>query len=408
MNVQAAAAPAGLPTIVLRGMRLLVVGFAASVHMARYLELLVDSGWDVHLFDSQVTPWPHPELPAVTVHPAAPCDPPHNGVRIARPPADAGDGFTGRVAHLDAVVEAVAPDVVHSHELQHGGALVAGLRRRRGGRLPAPWLVTNWGSDVYWWGRVRSRAPLIRSILGACDYYGAECHRDVALARAFGFRGHVVGVWPVAGGIDVEHAARLCAPGPSSARRAIAVKGVLSTIGCGDVALDAVERCRDLLAGWELCLYQTHPALEERAAAVAQAAGMLYTRVSMSTANDAAHDDVLAMHGRARVSIGLNRSDALSTSFLEALAMGSLPVQSRSSCGREITPAGRGALFVPPSDVDAVTAALRRALTDDALVDEAAAHNRRATREHLNRRRTRARVLDAYERIVADAVLEAA
>lgn len=389
-------------------MRLLVVGFAASVHVARYLESLTDSGWDVHLFDSQVVPRPHPELPAVTLHPPAPCElPADSAVRVITPPDHADRNFDGRVAHLEQVLDDVRPDVIHSHEIQHAGALVAGVRRRRG-RLPAPWLVTNWGSDIYWWGRVSSRAPLVRAVLGGCDYYGAECHRDVGLARAFGLQGRVVGVWPVAGGIDVEHAACLRVPGPPSARRAIAVKGVVSAIGRGDVALEAVERCRDLLAGWELCVYQTHPALEQRADAVARGAGMRFTRVSRSTADDAAHDDVLAMHGRARVSIGLNRSDALSTSFLEALAMGSFPIQSRSSCGREITPPGHGALFVPPSDADAVTAALRRALTDDALVDAADEINRRATREHLDRRRTRARIIDAYERIVVDAALEAA
>ena len=113
------------------------------------------------------------------------------------------------------------------------------------------------------------------------------------------------------------------------------------------------------------------------------------------------------MHGRARVSLALNRSDALSTSFLEAMAMGSLPVQSSSSCGSEITPPNQGALFVRATDVDAVTTALRRALTDDALVDAAAEINERACAEHLDRRRTRARVMDAYERILDDSALRA-
>ncbi|HEV7772200.1 MAG TPA: glycosyltransferase [Conexibacter sp.] len=390
-------------------MRLVVVGFAASVHVARCLQLLVDTGWDVHLFDSQLEPHPHPELPPVTLHPAVPCDPPPgSGVRVAAPPADADRGFDGRVEHLLAVLDDVRPDVVHSHELQHAGALVAGARRRRNGGLGAPWVVTNWGSDVYWWGRVRTRAPFIRSVLGACDWYGAECHRDVALARAFGFRGRVMGVWPVAGGIDVDQAAALRAPGPTSARRAIALKGVAGAIGCAEVALAAIERCRDLLDGWELCVYQANDAFTEQSAAIAETVGMRCTRLSGPAANESAHEDVLAMHGRARVSIGLNRTDALSTSFLEAVAMGAFPVQSRSSCGAELTPPGRGALFVRPSDVDEVAAALRRALVDDTLVDDGAALNERLAREHLDRRRTRARMVDAYERIAVDAMVEAA
>ena len=390
-------------------MRLLVVGLATSVHIARYLQLLEDTGWDVHLFDSQLEPNPHPELPAVTLHAGraheVAADSP---VRVATPPDDAWRGFDARVAHLARVLDEVRPDVVHSHELQHAGTLVAGARRRRGGDLGAPWAVTNWGSDIYWWGRLKARAPLIRAVLASCDYYGAECHRDVALARAFGFRGQVLGVWPVAGGVDADEAAALRAPGPPSARRAIALKGVTEPIGRGDVGLAAIERCGDLLDNWELCLYQASDAFGERAAAVAERIGMRCTHLSKLTANEVPHREILRMHGRARVAIGLNRTDAISQSFVEALSMGAFPVQGRASCGYELTPAGRGALFVPPSDVDAVTDALRRALTDDALVDAAADLNARAVREQLDRRRTRARVLDAYERMVCDRALEVA
>lgn len=371
-------------------MRLLVVGFADSVHIARYLQLLEGAGWDVHLCDSHAGGAPHPELPDVTVH-----------------VPDAPRTFGERVEHLLGLIDDIRPDIVHSHEIQAGGALVAAARRRAGASRP-PWLVTNWGSDILWWGRDPVFIGTLRSVLSTCDYYGAECHRDVALARAFGLRGRVVGVWPVAGGIDVEHATRLRTPGPTSARRALAVKGAVSWSGQGRLAYEAVERCADLLGGWEVCGYQMPSELGERYEALAAAAGFRYTELSKADARQSSHDDLLAMHGRARVSLGLNRTDAMSTSFVEAIAMGSFPVQSSTACGNEITPAGRGALFVPPADADAVARALRRALTDDALVDAGAEINARAVAEHLDRRRTRARVLDAYERIVGDVALAAA
>src|SRR5262245_18651962 len=48
-------------------MRILIVGMAASVHIARWLQQFVDRDWDIHLFpvnDSR----PHPDLRRVTVH----------------------------------------------------------------------------------------------------------------------------------------------------------------------------------------------------------------------------------------------------------------------------------------------------------------------------------------------------
>lgn len=315
--------------------------------------------------------------------------------------------FADHVDHLVRVIDEFRPDIIHSHEIQHGGALVQAARQRAG-TPRSPWLVTNWGSDILWWGRDPLYVPTIVSVLRDCDYYGAECHRDVALARAFGLRGRVVGVWPVTGGVDLDHAMTLRADGATSDRRAIAIKGGVSWYGQGHTAFDALERCAELLEGWEICTYQLDPGLADRYREFADAHDVRYTVVSLFDARQSHHDELLAMHGRARVSLALNRSDALSTSFLEAMAMGSFPVQSSSACGNEITPPGRGALFVPATDVDSVVVALRRALTDDALVNGAAEINKRACAEHLDRRRTRARVIDAYERILVDAAVQAA
>jgi glycosyltransferase involved in cell wall biosynthesis len=386
-------------------MRLLVVGFADSIHIARYLDLLQGSEWDVHLFTSSPGSEPHPELPPVTLHFAGPMKRSSNpSVRIAPAPTVPPASFEDHVDYLARVIDEIRPDIVHSHEIQHAGVVVEAALRRSGTPRP-PWLVTNWGSDILWWGRHRDQVRGIIDVLSTCDYYGAECHRDIALGRAFGFRGKVVGVWPVAGGVDLGHAATLRAPGPTSARRAISVKGAVSDVGRGEVAFEAITRCIDLVEGWEICSYQMHPSLSPRYAKLAERAGFTYTELSNLAAQQSPHDALLAMHGRSRVSVALNRTDALSTSFLEAMALGSFPVQSNGSCAGEITPDGRGAIFVPADDADAVTAALRRALTDDRLVDAAAEINARVAAEHLDRRRTRARVLDAYERIVCDAAL---
>jgi len=386
--------------------RLLIVGFISSVHVARYVELLAGTGWDVHLFASRRGELPHPELRAVTVYLWPPCgDPGESEVEVVVPPGQAGVGLRDRGRYLAQLIDEIRPDILHSHELQHGAALAR--MARDVADLNAPWLVTNWGSDILWYSRDPGRVPLIRAILSSCGYYGAECHRDVALARAFGLRGKVIGVWPVAGGIDIERVSGLRVSGPPSKRRAIAVKGGVSDIGQGGLAVRAIERCADLLDGWEVGGYQVHQVCDERLRALDEKGGIRYTKLSAEGARDSAHDEVLAMHGRARVSLALNRSDGLSTSFLEALAMGSFPVQSATSCGGELVAPGRGGLFVSPTDEDEITSALRRAILDDRLVDHAAEINSAVVAQHLDRRQIRLRVIDAYERIASDAAVHA-
>lgn len=386
-------------------MRLLMVGLSGSAHLARYADVLVGQGWDLHLFEPHQHSAPHPDLPAMTLHlPRAWQAPAGSPVRVAPIPEGAGTGYAGRASHLAAVIRELQPDVIHSHETLLSGGLVDGARRRLG-ELGAPWLLTNWGSDLFWEGRDPRNTARLRSVVGSCDYYGAECHRDVALARAFGLRGRIVGVWPVAGGSDIARVSALRNPGPTSARRTIAIKGIDSIYGQARVGLAALARCGDLVTGWELAGYQMQDASDALARSVAESTGMRYTVLSAHDVRQSSHDDLLAMHGRSRVSLGLNRSDGLSTSFLEALTMGSFPVQGHGSCGYELTPDGRGALFVDPRDPDQVEAALRRALTDDELVDRAAEHNYRVAAEHLDRGRVGARIVDMYERILDDVAL---
>jgi hypothetical protein len=376
------------------------------VHIARYVDLLRGGGWELHVFDTLVESDPHPDLDVpMTLYLAGPSkiELP-DGVTVVADP-DGGDGIAGRASHLARVIEELRPDVIHSHETAITGQVVLDARNRLGG-FDAPWLATNWGSDLFWNGRSPQVVPRLQEVLAACDYYCAECHRDIALARGLGFRGEVLGVWPVAGGVDPKLAVGLRAPGPTSGRRTIALKGLGGFIGGVETGMAAIARCAPLLRGWELCGYQTEQDMIEPMGELAASVGMRYSPMSGASLRDSPYEAILAMHGRARVSLNLNRTDGVSSSFFEALVMGSFPIQGHGSCGYEVSPHGRGALFVDSRDVDAVTAALERALTDDALVDGAAALNAAIADEHVNRDRIATRILDGYERIVSDKAME--
>lgn len=390
------------------GMRLLIVAVANSVHTGLYLNLLRDSGWEVELFDSQHGGVPHPDLPAVRVHTAHSHEQNPGDLFTIVPPASGSTVlFEDRARELSELIDEFQPDLIHSHEIQHSGALVDLARGLRGGRLPVPWLQTSWGSDVSMYGRHPNYVGRIESVLRAADYFGSECHRDVALARSMGFQGDCVGVWPVVGGLDVEHVRKLSRQGPTSERRTLAVKGVLGSVARGEVALAALELVGPLMEGYEVCTYQTNEGLEPGFRKVVERNGGTYNCLSMAAASSVPHDEILAMHGRARVSLALNNSDGMSSSFMEAVTAGSFPVHSEGSCGRETVPAGRGAIFVSATDPEDVAAAVRRGLTDDELVDSAREINERASAEYYDRSRIRARILDMYERILDQAALEA-
>ncbi len=111
------------------------------------------------------------------------------------------------------------------------------------------------------------------------------------------------------------------------------------------------------------------------------------------------HDEILSLFGRARIYLGLSISDAISTSLLEAMAMGAFPIQSNTACADEWITDGMSGLIVPPEDPQTVADAIRTALGSDALVDEAARINQRVAMERLDRRTIRDQVIRMYRDI---------
>jgi glycosyltransferase involved in cell wall biosynthesis len=388
--------------------RILFVAMAESVHTARWINQLAPRQWDIHVFPADDAPL-HPDLRNVTVHGffnqrSSDMDPTvrHKGLwwpfrrgstRIGGLLDRLSPGFTSRSACLARLIRRLKPDLVHSLEITLAGYQTLAAKRQLGGVFP-PWIVTNWGSDIYLFGRLSEHASKIRSVLSSCDYYSCECHRDVKLARDFGFAGVVFPTIPNAGGYDVRAIRAYRQPGPTSARRLIVLKGYQHWAGRALVGLHAIEKVAHLLHGYRVAIFSASQEVKVAAELLSQKTGLPIDLIPRC-----AHADILRLHGRARASIGLSISDAISTSVLEAMVMGSLPIQSNTSCATEWVQDGVTALIVPPEDVAAVADAIRRAVTDDALVDHAAEVNGRVAAQRLDYAMIQAQSIAIYENV---------
>ncbi|HEV2863458.1 MAG TPA: glycosyltransferase, partial [Pyrinomonadaceae bacterium] len=337
----------------MKALRILFVARPYSVHTARWINQVADRGWDLHLFPASEDT-PHPDYRNLTAYYTQPLPRGllHESVRVralwplpvgahkvrrlaARLPAR----WTDRAEWLARVIRRVKPDIVHALEFQAAGYLVARTWPLLGADRP-PLVASNWGSDIYHYGPLPEHAEKIRALLAAADYYTAECHRDVGLAREYGFRGEAWPVLPAAGGFDIENMRQYREPGPTSRRRVVALKGYQHWAGRGLVGLRALELCADLLKSKGLTAVVHSIYNPEVPPAVEQAARR--TGLRIETLAVESREEVLRLQGRARVSIGLSISDGLSTSALEALIMGAFPVQSDTSCLCELVRCGEG------------------------------------------------------------------
>jgi glycosyltransferase involved in cell wall biosynthesis len=390
-------------------MKILFIGMPYSIHTARWISQLTAEGWDIYLFPS-LSAELHSSFSSVNVFAPSLTYSVKNAHRVRCIRWTGLFAFADRVLSillrkpvklfwkwaLILIIHFLKPDLVQSLEIQHAGYFTMTVRDYFPSDFPK-WIVTNWGSDIYLFGRFPEHAARIKPILETCDYYSAECYRDVELAREMGFKGKALTVFPNAGGFDLEHVKQLREPGNTSARKVILLKGYQHWAGRALVGIRALAMCADALQGYTVAIYAATPDVEISANLFSQDTG-----IPVEFIPPCSHEEMLRWYGRARVYIGLSISDAISTSMLEAVVMGAFPIQSNTSCANEWISHGSGGFIVPAEDPEIISKAIREAVLNDSLVDNADEINKKLAYERLDEKIIKPQVIAMYKEILAE------
>lgn len=298
-------------------------------------------------------------------------------------------------ARLARLIDELRPDIVHSLEMQLGGYLTWQAREHCTSPFPT-WIYSSWGSDLFYFGRIPEHQKRIRDVLTHCDYLFTDCRRDVQLARSLGFDGELLGTYPGGGGFELAKMRALRDQASVAARRVIAVKGYHGgqLEARGLIGIEALRRCAPLLQQYEVVVYSAAPEVAAAADNLKRLCGVQARVLPQSL-----HSDILRLMGRSRIAIGLGMSDGSPNTLLEAMIMGAFPIQSDTISTAEWVENGKNGFLVPPEDPEEVAVAIRRALSDAALVEQAAEINTRIADERLDRECIRSEVVSFYKRL---------
>ena len=389
-------------------MRILFVALSESIHTARWIDQIADEGSDIHLF-SATDSGPHPTLRNVTVHSfyRQGSDVPVKQTGLRYPFRRGADRFKKVLEHvapswsssparLARVIQTVKPHVIHVLEMQRAGYLMLEARQRLNGYALPPCIYSSWGSDIFLFGRMQAHRERVKAFLEICDYYIADCQRDVRLAKDFGFSGKLLGVFPVVGGYDIKHMSQYRQE-PISSRRTIALKGYHGGEWGGRalVGLQALSMCAELLRGYEVVIYSANKETKQAADEITRDSGFTINILPQSP-----HDEMVKLLGRARIAVGISLTDGTPNAMLEAMVMGAFPIQSNTISTAEWIDDGRNGFLVPAEDPIAIGGAIKRALLDDTLVEKAAKINTRQISERIDRTVIQPQVIAIYNAVV--------
>ncbi len=437
-------------------MKILFIAEVGSIHVARWVNQLHGTGWDVRVFQPVPSaysvrgeflsgkiylPYDVNKPDTISVEYTLAPKPPtiitraiRKGLRILKiplfdekPPNLATRAFRkglrmlkimpleeGLVSpearharFLADLIKQWRPDVIHSLGMfvnwRDNAIVLLRAREILGGKLPCPWVVSSWGIDMTLYPSLgeKERAE-VEAILTVCDKLIVEGDRDLPLAQNLGFRGDVIAKLPAYGGITWKLQDN-CVAGLSSSRRVIILKGRDNTDhvhaggdpqGRAMTAIKAFKMCRDLLKPYSIVIAQATPSVEAEAKALA-ASGMDITIYPNSMSLP--YEEWLSLLGSARILIAVTASDGLPSTLIEAMSLGVFPVHSGLEIVREWITDGQNGLLVPPEDVQAVVRALHTALTNDALVDKASELNLELVSKNLSDSVIRPKVIDLYK-----------
>jgi len=339
--------------------KVLVVCMFDSIHAGRWLSQFTDQVIDFTLFPSKKFKRIHPKLAALL---------------------NSKDGATFSIAHpvilpkilgyldflffvqlpkiirrnsraiyLRKIIAKQKYDFVHALEIQGAGYLCDEAITKKDFKF----ILTNWGSDIFYFQHLPEHLPRIKSVLAKADLYSAECQRDYKLATDLGFIGQQLPCIPNGGGLVMGETLSIRIP--TSMRKNIVVKTYGGTFGRGGLAIEAV--CKVMEADSELTAY-FYSVTEDLLNQILELKSKFGIRVNYSTLKKPiSQGELTAIFAKSRVYIGCSISDGISTSFLEALATGAYPIQTNTSCVSEWIAKGAIASCI---DLEEVASELRR------------------------------------------------
>ncbi|AUS04130.1 glycosyltransferase [Pseudotamlana carrageenivorans] len=295
---------------------------------------------------------------------------------------------------FEATLKSFKPDVIHCFEMQLSGLPILSVLQR----YKVPLIYSSWGSDMYHYCYLGMTNLEVSSFLERVNYLITDCNRDVSIAKNNGFKGEFLGVYPGNGGLSIQPQAIK----PLDQRKIIMVKGYNNGVGQAIVVLKAMALLpQSYFKDYTLTIYSADKIVEDFIAKTPYFHKLkikIYSRFSFVD-----NQVLLNIMGESVLHIASSISDGMPNALLEAMAMGSFPIQSNPGRVTEevITHGKNGFLISDPLNAQALSLLIEIALNDVKLRQNAQEYNVKYMKAYYNRSVLKPQIVELYQSILA-------
>ncbi len=355
-------------------MKILIVGMADSVHLSRWLAQFNKNDIEFEIVSSSPHRKVHPEIwkllrnsDAVRMHWVS--------IYLSLPMwlMDRVLSDWVRGCFLAWRIRRFLPDIVHVNELQNAGYCTRRAWNLIGDYKPKL-IITNYGSELNWYAKFPRHQKKLSWLVQTADGFSAECQRDYDLARQLSSKFRPLAKLPVSGGIEPNSASE-------GSRQIICVKGYQNRWGKALFVLRHLRALAQELRTFEIVVFSCNASvyLWIKWLQLGRALNIRGFRKGALS-----HKEVLSLLSRSKVFIGHSLSDGISTSMLEAMAMGAIPIQTSTSCASEWFQDKVSGFLITPFDSDQLKESILMTVSDSFDFGKAQMINYSRIRQNCN------------------------
>lgn len=283
------------------------------------------------------------------------------------------------------------PKYIHSHELTTSSLLCLNSKSSYKGIFPK-WIVTNWGSDLFYFFKRKKFKSNLKKILKNSDFYSAECQRDFFLARKIGTKAKFLDCILNSGGVDLKLTTRLRRKKIPSLRKVIIIKGYQGLFGLALNSIRALERIHEKLKNYKIIIYSADKELINYCKTIKKKLDIkIYSHKDYLS-----EQQIYNLFARSKIYIGLSKSDGVSTSLIESMALGAFPIQSDTSCAKEWIINNKSGFVVKPNDINQISKKILFILNNNKFINKAVTINKNTIAKRANSNRIKLQIRSIY------------
>lgn len=382
-------------------MKILFIGFSHSIHSVNWLKSIDAEKNEIHFFPSQACESIHEDFPRVIYH-SDYNQIAYESIKTTKVIHKVLNPILGKLksknkiiakciraiyrifgadrnhaASLRKVIKKEQPDLIHILETQNSGYLYLEANTTE---IKQKLFLSIWGIDLHYFGILPEHTGKIKDLLSKVDHLLVEGKRDIQLAEQLKYD-KTFQIIQATGGLDFQliDEIRKKSLDPSK-RKALCIKGSQNLVRRALFAVAAIKHVAKELEGWEVFIYSCDDVVRNECIGIKENYG-----IDIQIIGAISQKDMLELFSRCRISLIINRSDGVSNSLLESIAVGCFPIISNTSCADDFIKHSQNGYIVEYDDTKAIETHLLKAISNPEMVEKAERINYEIVKNQFNR-----------------------